>query len=510
MSGNLNTVVETAYGKIQGSYEQGLFVFRGIPYAAAPVGERRWLPPLPLEPWKGVRQALVFGPVCPQSAGRLGIAVGKEEVEPQSEDCLFLNIWSPAPDGARRPVMVWIHGGAFSMGSGSSPMHPGSNLAKRGNVVCVSLNYRLSSFGFLRLKEVTGGRIAASGNEGLLDQIAALQWVKRNIAAFGGDPDDITVFGESAGAMSTGCLLAMPAAKGLFKKAILQSGANTAKSLDQAVNLAEQFLGILGVAPADATALRKVPVEVLLSAQQELSARMLKLKIRGAILKPVIDGDVLPQYPIDAVKNGSARGITLIAGSNLDESRLLTMGEKNLANMDEAGLLRRLGRILPEIDVAGLLERYRQARAQRGASVTPSEIFLAAQTDLQFRIPAIRLVEAQCSQNQTAYNYLFTWKSAVERLGACHALDVGFVFGTCNASFHGVGTGVDSLSAKMQDSWLAFAASGNPSCPSLGEWSAYCGTRSTMLLGEDCHIEKDIFEAERLVWEAVPNRMIGW
>jgi para-nitrobenzyl esterase len=507
-----NTVVETTHGAIRGSFENGLFVFKGVPYAAPPVGELRWLPPAPLAHWKGIRDAQVFGATSPQPASRMGIATGAadEAAEPQSEDCLFLNIWTPGLDGHTRPVMVWIHGGAFSMGSGSSAMHPGSTLAKRGNLVCVSLNYRLSSLGFLRLKEVTGGRIPSTGNEGLLDQTLALSWVRQNIAAFGGDPENITVFGESAGAMSTGCLLAMPAAKGLFKKAVMQSGANTAKSLEQAVNLAEQFLSILEVKPAETEALRKVPVERLLAAQVELSARMLKLKIRGAILKPVIDGEILPMYPIDAVKSGSAKGITLIAGSNLDESRLLTMGEKNLANMDEAGLVRRLERMLPGIDVAGLVAKYRAARAERGASTTPAETFLAAQTDLQFRIPAVRLAEAQCSQNQTAYNYLFTWKSAIEKLGACHALDVGFVFGTCNAAFHGTGPGIDKLSAIMQESWTTFARTGNPSCSSLGEWPAYCRERSSMVLGENCHAEKAVFEPERQIWEAVPNKLIGW
>jgi para-nitrobenzyl esterase len=510
MSDMANTIVKTTHGPIQGSFENGLYVFKGIPYAAAPVGERRWLPPAPLEHWKGIRSARVFGATSPQPSSKMGVAVGEEETEPQSEDCLFLNVWSPGLDDSRRPVMVWIHGGAFSMGSGSSPMHPGSTLAKRGNVVCVSLNYRLSSFGFLHLKEITGGRIPSSGNEGLLDQIAALHWVQQNISAFGGDPGNITVFGESAGAMSIGCLLAMPAGRGLFQKAIMQSGANTAKSLEQALNLAEQFLDILEIKPANADALRKLPAERLVMAQQELSARMLKLKIRGAILKPVVDGEILPMYPIDAVKNGSARCITLIAGSNLYESLLLTMGEKNLPNMDETGLISRLGRMLPGIDIIPLMEKYRQARANRSASVTPSETFLAAQTDLQFRIPAVRMAEAQCSQNQTAYNYLFTWKSAVEKLGACHALDVGFVFGTCNPGFHGKGPGIEKLSAIMQDSWIAFARTGNPSCAGLGEWPAYCNGRSTMVLGEECRVEKAVFEAERLVWEAVPNRQIGW
>ena len=246
MSQNDKTLIETKSGKIKGSYQDGLYIFKGIPYAAPPVGEFRWLPPQPVKPWKGVRQAQTFGPIAPQN-GALSLAPEYQVEEPQSEDCLYLNVWSPGADGSRRPVLVWIHGGAFNRGSGSSPMYPGTTLARRGNVVVVTLNYRLGALGFLHLKKLTGGRIPATGNEGLLDQIAALQWVRDNIAHFGGDPDNVTVFGESAGGMSIGCLLAMPQARGLFHKAILQSGSSTVKSLDEAIRLTRAVPGDTGV-----------------------------------------------------------------------------------------------------------------------------------------------------------------------------------------------------------------------------------------------------------------------
>jgi para-nitrobenzyl esterase len=505
-----NTVVLSATGKIQGSYEDGLYVFKGIPYAAAPVGARRWLPPELIKPWTGVRPATSFGPIAPQNPGQLNIMIGKRGEEPQSEDCLFLNVWTPGLDDSHRPVMVWVHGGAFMMGSGSSLQHPGSTLAKRGNVVTVSINYRLGCLGFLHLKKLTGGRVPSAGIEGLLDQIAALHWVQDNIVAFGGDPGNVTVFGESAGAMSIGCLLAMQKARGLFHKAILQSGANTVKPLDQAIQLSQILLDILGVNPEDANTLRSLSAERLISAQVELSAKMLELHIRGAVLKPVIDGENLTTWPIEAVKSGSADGITVLAGSNLEEARILTAGDKSLATLDKAGLIRRVKQILPVENVIELIESYQSVRAKRGAGINPGDILVAIQTDLQFRIPAIRLVEAQSAYKMPAYNYLFNWNSVVPGLGACHALDVGFVFGMLNEEFHGIGPAADSLAGKMQDSWIAFARTGNPGCKSLGEWPPYGAARKTMILGQDCHIEDAPYDEERRVWSPVPNSLLGW
>ena len=250
MSENKKTVVRTRDGKVKGSYQEGLYIFKGIPYVAPPVGERRWLPPQPVEPWQGVRQAQTFGATSPQNWSPLNdIIPDFGVVEPRSEDCLYLNVWSPGLDDARRPVLVWIHGGAFNLGSGSQSPYDASKLARRGDAVVVTFNYRLGVFGFLRLDEVTGGKVPATGNEGLLDQIASLEWVHDNIAAFGGDPDNVTLFGESAGAMSIGCLLAMPKARGLFHKAILQSGAgSTAAQLDEAVLVTEVVeAGVVGV-----------------------------------------------------------------------------------------------------------------------------------------------------------------------------------------------------------------------------------------------------------------------
>ena len=343
MSTSAKTVVETSAGKVEGYQKHDLHIFKGIPYAAPPVGDKRWLPPQPVEPWAGVRQAQSFGAIAPQNVLELDVFKEFRVDEPQSEDCLYLNVWTPALDDERRPVLFWIHGGGFTSGSGSAPIYNGRTLSGRGNVVVVTINYRLGALGFLNLNEVTKGKIPATGNEGLLDQVCALEWVRDNITAFGGDPDNITIFGESAGGMSVGSLLALPQASGLFHRAIPQSGAaSTAQTLDGAAQVAEQFLDILGLSASDVDAIRSITVEQMLPAQIELPVRMFRTNLRTTMpLQPVVDGKTLPEVPLDAIKSGSARQISVLVGSTLDEWKLLGMMDQDLPKLDEAGLVRR-------------------------------------------------------------------------------------------------------------------------------------------------------------------------
>jgi para-nitrobenzyl esterase len=506
MNNSEKAVVETRDGKVQGSLQKNLYIFRGVPYAAPPVGEYRWLPPRPVNPWKGIRPALTFGAICPQSKTPAQFNRLPEVEEPQSEYCLFLNVWTPGLDNGRRPVMVWIHGGAFKGGSGSSPTHDGSTLAHRGNVVIVTINYRLGPLGFLHLDKITGGRIPATGNEGLLDQIAALRWVRQNIASFGGDPDNVTVFGESAGAMSIGCLLAMPLAQGLFRKAILESGSNTCKPVEEAVSLTEQFLGFLGVSAGTMAELRTIPAELLLAAFQKLS---MKLNIKGSVLEPVVDGSILPAFPIEAVKKGSAAGVAIMVGTNLDESRFMAMLDRGLTKIDEAALLKRWQNIVPADLAPSLIAACRKALEKSGSAVTTADVSLALQTDVQFRIPAFRLLQAHWLNHNPAYGYLFTWPSPQAELGSCHALEVGFVFGILSPSFNGSGPKAEKLAASMQDAWIAFARNGKPDCDSLGVWPQYGERRDIMLLGENCHVEPAPLEEERRAWEAIPDKFLG-
>ena len=502
-----NIIVETNSGKLQGIHEDNLYVFKGIPYATPPVGSLRWLPPQPVKPWSGIRSADKFGPIAPQPPSEFSAPREPLPVEPQSEDCLFLNVWTPGFDNKKRAVMVWIHGGAFSLGSGSEPAQSGRKvLALRGGVVLVTINYRLGPLGFLNLDRVTGGKIPSTGNEGLLDQVAALCWVHDNIAVFGGDSANVTIFGESAGAMSVGALLAMPSAKGLFSKAILQSGACTCHSLDDAVKVADKYIKALGLTGKDVDSLRQIPDRVLIDTQMQSWA----WGVRGAPTEPVIDGKVLPALPLDAVKAGSASGITILAGSNLDEGTLFAGMEPRLVNQNENGLARRIGRIVPAEQVSNLIETYRKALAVRwGRSPTPGEIYVAVSGDGQFRMPGLRMVESQYTLGYAGYSYLFDWKCAVPELGACHSLDVGFIFDSTTKEFHGSGPAVERLSLQMQESWIAFARTGNPSCPTLGEWSAYGKNRQTMILGENSHLANAPYESERSAWDGIENKWLG-
>jgi para-nitrobenzyl esterase len=506
VSSEKQTIVKTKSGKIEGSFEEGLYAFKGIPYAAPPVGQLRWLPPQPVKPWDGIRPAKKFGAIAPQNPMVGGPITHVEQ--PQDEDCLFLNIWTPGLDDARRPVMLWIHGGAFTIGSGSDAMYDSDALAKRGDVVLVTINYRLGMLGFLRLKDVTGGKINATGNEGLLDQVAALKWVRDNIAAFGGDPKNVTVFGESAGGMSIGCLMAMPIAHGLFHKGILESGAGgTVVPLDKANTVAENFLKTLGVKGDDVAALRGLRPEQLLDAEMKLRVQAARAgeAMMITVTLPVVDGEIIPDVPNQVAKKGSAKNVPVIIGTNLDEWRLFGVMRPGIGKLDKAGMLKVLESFLPAAQVPGLMAEYEKIRKKRGDTIAPFDFLSAILSDIMFRIPALELVEAQLHNKQLAYNYLFTWKSPVMGgvLGACHALEIGFVFDKYDDTFCGTGPDADKLARCMQDAWLAFARTGDPSCESIGKWPVYGSQRMTMMLDKDCHVEAAPYENERRAWEKI-------
>ncbi len=507
MDSAAKAIVTLSLGQLEGIRQEGMFTFRGVPFATPPVGERRWLPPQPVEPWQGVLQANEFGKVAPQNPILAGPGP-RHEPEPQSEDCLYLNIWSPGLDDRRRPVMVWIHGGAFTIGSGSSPMCDGTALAKRNDVLVVTLNYRLNLLGFLNLREATGGRIPAIGNEGLLDQAAALKWVKEHIAAFGGDPDNVTIMGESAGSMSIACLLTMPAARGLFHKAILQSGAGTTtKPLEKAAEVGRLFLEVTGIRGDDVDALRALTVEQLLAAELDLRKRLANPwePMRITVTEPVIDGEVIPQMPTHSMARGVAKDIPMIVGSNLDEWKLFLLGEPHKEKIDRSQIVQRLSRAIPSEHASEIIERYYQARSRRGDDVSPLEMMSAINTDLMFRVPALQMVEAQQKHNPAVFDYLFTYKSPVLGgvLGACHALEIGFLFATYDDLFCGTGPPADRLSETIQDAWTSFARTGNPSCAALGDWAVYGDGRMTMILDTQCRLEAAPYEEERQAWDVV-------
>jgi para-nitrobenzyl esterase len=499
----MGPVVEIASGKLEGREADGVQSFLGIPYAAPPIGRWRFTPPQPVAPWSGIRSADSFGGACPQPPSVLpGMAVGT-----QNEDCLFLNVYTPRADGGRRPVLVWIHGGGFSTGSGSQAIYDGARLARRGDVVVVTINYRLGPLGFLAPGAAGLALDGATDNAGLLDQVAALAWVRAHIASFGGDPEQVTIFGESAGGMSVATLLATPAARGLFHRAIAQSGsAQATKRPDDAARVTAQLLAELGLDPSRSEALREVPVDDLVAAQTRTVAKLQHEMF--LIFAPVVDPATLPVAPSQAVGDGAAREIPLLTGTTLDEWRLFTFAAPGHHQLAGDGLRKRIAHRVRRIgrgDGDELIGLYRSERPH----AAPWEIFDAIETDRHFRIPAIRLAEAQRRHQTDTYLYLFAWPSPAARglLGACHAVELPFVFGTLDAPhmqrFSGSGPAADALSLRTMDSWIAFAREGRPRHDGVA-WPAYDGDdRATMILDSESSLAADPGAAERRGWDAI-------
>ncbi|MBW2314490.1 MAG: carboxylesterase/lipase family protein [Deltaproteobacteria bacterium] len=502
----MELVIETSAGRVRGRVVDGVRSFRGIPYAAPPVGARRFRPPQPVEPWAGVRDAGESAPAAPQNGGPVARMLGMASGE-TSEDCLTLDVWAPAESGEGRPVMVWIHGGSFTFGAGSQPVYDAVGLVQRGDVVVVNLHYRLGALGWLALPALEREEGGSLGNAGLLDQIEALRFVRENARAFGGDPERVTLFGESAGAMSIGALLAAPAAAGLFQRAILQSGAaHHASPADRAVEMSERWVRELGLDAGDVGAFRELPVERVLEAQAAVQA-VGGFAHRGLPYQPTVDGRILPRAPHEALGDGSGAAVPLLVGTNLDEWKLFGLGDPKARELDDAALLRRCGRNLPEGHAGRLVAGYRAAREQRSASTAPHELWFAIESDRNFRLPAIRLAESQHRRGLPCWMYLFTWASPAldGAVGSCHALEIPFVFGLSGdasvSALVGDGDAARELSRHMQDAWLAFAQEGTPAAAGLPEWAPYDeARRTTLILGAECRREDDPLGDERALW----------
>jgi para-nitrobenzyl esterase len=466
-------VVETRQGRVRGDHRRGAYRYRGIPYAAPPTGARRFAPPAPAGGWAGIREATGKFPVAPQPADRVSELLGVGVPPTHSEaDCLTLNVWTPTPDDAGRPVLVWIHGGAFVTGSGGIPWYDGANLTHR-DVVVVTVNYRLGILGFLHLADLGGEAFAGSGNVGVLDQAAALSWVHDNIAAFGGDPGNVTIFGESAGGMSVATHLGLPASKGLFHRAIAQSGAaSNVSSADRATDLADKILSELGLDRSEIDRLRSVPVDALIEVQEKLSASY--GLVNGLPFQPVHDGDTLPSAPLDAVAAGSADGVDLIAGSNRDEMRIFVAMAPALQAADDDVIRRRLRGLVGERADA-ILAAYRDLHPD----ATATELFEVIGTDAIFRVPARQLASAQAPHGPSrVYEFHFASTSMGGMMGATHAVEVPFVFDNLDAPGAAFLTGEPDevsrgLATTMADAWCAFARRGNPVAPSLPEWPTW-------------------------------------
>ena len=468
--------VATTNGRVSGLPRQGHVAFLGIPYARA----ERFAAPEPASPWSGVREATRIGFAAPQTSH---VIAGFSASGPQDEDCLNLNVFTPACDGRKRPVMVWIHGGGFTHGAGYEALYDGGPLAVRGDVVVVTINYRLGALGLLRLPE-----IGAHGNQGLLDQVMALSWVRDNIASFGGDPLQVTIFGESAGSASVGCLLAMPAARGLFRRAIQQSGIGRANTPEVAERIANAMLELLGLDRARARELLTIAPDKILQAQSAIAAKL------GAEVRfgPVVDPATLPAAPPKAIAGGAAKDVDVVIGTNRDEVKLFAAAMRR-EPIDDAALLKDVRAALPkagEGEAKDLIEVYRASRKVRQLPDDNLDILDAIGSDVRFRIGSVRWAQNQRAAGGKAWLYLFTHASPARRgaLGSCHALEMPFVFGTLGAptqdKFAGTGPDVQRLSREMMDSWLSFANNGDPAHPSIAPWSQYDdGRRPTMIFG---------------------------
>lgn len=459
----MNPVVDTGQGRFRGRAGRNVLRFDGIPYAQAPLGALRLRPPEPPLPHAQIRDATEAMPAPLQ---RTGPALGTRPVGATSEDCLHLNVVTPALTG-KRPVMVWIHGGGFVNGSAADPIHAGERLVARGNVVLVTFDYRLGVFGFLHSDEQT--------NLGVRDQLAALQWVQREIAAFGGDPKRVTLFGESAGAMSIRALMAAPRADDLFRAVILQSGAGTAPpEADDPGRVRRAFAAVVG--SDDLAHWRTLPAEQLLDAQVRVGAEFRAATGRGA-WRPLIDGELIVSDGISAQHRPVNRARPVLIGMNADEQRLF-VNLRRPPNRSESEL--RLAQGLrgrtadPAAAAALLIAQLAAAHPQHNEA----ELLAAAETDLYYRLPMLQLCAARRGMAST-FQYLFAWPSPAlrGRLGACHALEIPFVFGTLDepsmARFAGTDSAAEALSDSMIDAWSAFAHDGTPAgaVPAWHPWS---------------------------------------
>ena len=376
-------VVRTKAGELRGARENGIAVFRGVPYAAAPVGELRFAPPQPVPAWQGVRDATKDGPIAPQGRSRLAHVMGDFE-RPQSEDCLTLNIWTPAPDSKKRPVLVWIHGGAFASGAGSLPWYSGERFAANGDVVVVSINYRLGALGFLCLPGVS------DGNLGLLDQVAALRFVRDNIAAFGGDPDNVTVVGQSAGAASIAILMTMPQADGLFRRAILQSTpfGRMSRTLEDSHRIGRRLLEVLGLKPDEAGQLKSLPFARFVTAQGEVARLEKKFADALAPFWPVIDGKVYPGEVAPALKAGAGAEIDTMIGTTREEMAAFYCIDQEVANADAAAV----EGVFASMFKSDHRPYYDEIRRMR-ASGTNAALLGDLMSDAMFRIGSLRMAE---------------------------------------------------------------------------------------------------------------------
>jgi para-nitrobenzyl esterase len=480
-------VVNIRTGKLSGLKTGGLHIFKGIPYGAPTGGANRFMPPQPVAPWTGVREVVEFGHYAPQSNRPRGEKqrqffriLGATKPNDASEDCLYLNVWTQGVnDGRKRPVMVWFHGGGFDQGTGGSLGYDGAGLAKYQDVVVVTVNHRLNVLGYLHLAEVGGADFANSTNIGQQDLVAALEWVRDNISAFGGDPKKVLIFGQSGGGAKVSTLLAMPSAKGLFHRAVIQSGAGLRGGAREAANkTAETIFKELGLKPGQGRELQNVGLDKLMEAGNK------------ARFGTVVDGRILPANPFDPVASPLSADVPVIVGYTRTERTVYEIDSPNYGKLDEAGLLENVRRVVGE-EAERVIASYRK----KSPKATPYELSINITGDAG-AMSSIRLAERRAALGKApTYLYVFAWETPVMGLRAPHCIEIPFVFNHIDVSESMVGkvtAQMEKLQAASAGAWAQLARTGNPNHQGLPHWAPYSkGKRAVMIFDTPCHAEND-------------------
>jgi len=498
----------TSAGTVRGIADEGINVFKGIPYGETTAGTNRFMPPKPPPPWTGTRDALAYGPTAPQTVGAADVPgrAARARLAEEGEDCLVLNVFTPALSGGRnRPVMVWLHGGGFASGSGSTPILDGTSLARSGDVVVVTINHRLNVFGFTYLADAAGSDFALSGGAGMLDIVAALQWVRTNIDRFGGDPNLVTIFGQSGGGRKVATLMAMPEAKGLFHRAIIESGAVLRLTeREDAIRATTLLLDELGLARGEIRELQKVPMNRLLAANAAVNAKLPSREPGMVANSPTVDGSAIPDHPWDPAAPGLSASIPLLIGYARTEETLYDRPTPETLALDEAGLKLRAAKRIGG-DPGQVIEVFRKAHPE----ATPWDLWILIGTDHPRGTYSRELAKRKAVQAEApAFAYRFDWETPEGggHLRSPHTVEIPFVFNNIKIAGPLISRMPEAhaLAGKVSAAWVSFARTGNPNTSGLPKWPAYStASRDTMLFNNVSRVEQDPDRGPRLAMEQV-------